>query len=231
VIPPAAVLTDIEGTTTRIAFVREVLFPYARARLPKLLADRAGAPDVAAELAEIRRLAPGRTELETLLHWMDQDAKVTPLKTLQGIIWREGYADGSIKGEVYPDVPPCLRLWVTAGLRLYVFSSGSVEAQKLIFRHSTAGDLSALFSGFFDTHVGSKREPESYARLAIGMKLPPAEVLFLSDIEAELDAAAAAGMRTCQVVRAEDGTIATERHAAAPDFAAVAARMGLPRAA
>ncbi len=228
VLLPAAILTDIEGTTTPIAFVRDVLFPYARARLPAFLAQSRDAPEVAAELAEVRRLAPGKDELKALLHWMDLDAKITPLKALQGMIWAQGYDSGAIRAEIYPDVPPCLRRWSAAGLQLHVYSSGSVAAQKLIFGHSTAGDLSGLFSGFFDTRVGAKREPESYNRLAIAMNLPPVEVLFLSDTEAELDAAAAAGLRTCQLVRAADGTEASDRHMTAADFPAVATWVGLP---
>jgi enolase-phosphatase E1 len=228
VLPTAAIVTDIEGTTTPIAFVRQVLFPFARARLPDWVKAHAHEPGVAEELAAVHRLAPDRPEIETLLAWMDQDSKATPLKALQGLIWDDGYADGSLRGEIYEDVPPCLRRWAASGLRQYVYSSGSVAAQKLIFRNSVAGDLTPLFSGFFDTNVGGKREPESYQRLAIGIGVPTVEVLFLSDVEAELDAAAAAGMRTCQLVRAEDGTVASERHQTAADFTAVAARFGLP---
>jgi enolase-phosphatase E1 len=227
-LPPVAVLTDIEGTTTPIAFVRDTLFPFARSRLPEWLAARGEMVEVAAELAEVRRMAPRRPELDTLLHWMDQDAKVTPLKTLQGLIWRDAYLSGDLRGALYDDVAPALRRWAKGGVRLYVYSSGSVEAQKLLFGHSVAGDLSRLFSGFFDTRVGGKREPESYARLAIGMNLPPAEVLFLSDVEEELDAAAAAGLRTCQLVRPGDGTVPGERHPVAADFPEVARKLGLP---
>jgi len=227
-IPIAAIVTDIEGTTSRIAFVRDVLFPFARARLPALLEARADDPAVQAELAEITRLAPEQDPLAVLLGWMDQDAKITPLKTLQGLIWREGYLSGDLKGDLYPDVAPALRRWAAAGLRLYVYSSGSVDAQKLIFGHSVAGDLTRAFTGFFDTRVGAKRDPESYRHIAAGIFLPPAEILFLSDIEAELDAAAAAGLRTCQLVRAEDGTAASERHQTAHDFREVAQRFELP---
>ncbi len=227
-LPPLAVLTDIEGTTTPIAFVRDVLFPFAAAELRGFLAARAAEPAVAAELAEVRRLAPGRPELETLQAWLAADAKVTPLKALQGMIWHDGYVSGALAGRIYPDVPPCLRRWSHAGLRLYVYSSGSVDAQKLIFGHSDAGDLAGLFSGFFDTRIGAKREPDSYGRLAIGLGLPPIGILFLSDVEAELDAAAAAGMRTCQIVRAEDDTVASDRHPTAADFPGAAAVMGLP---
>ena len=211
-LPVAAVVTDIEGTTTPIAFVRDTLFPYARARLAEALAQ---APDIAAEVAG---MVPGTPPLATLLHWMDEDAKVTALKALQGRIWDAGYADGSIKGDIYPDVGPTLRRWVRGGLRLHVYSSGSVPAQKLLFGHTVDGDLTGLFQGFFDTRVGGKREPESYDRICIGINVPPAEVLFLSDIEAELDAAAAAGLRTCQLVRPQDGTVASDRHAVAKDF-------------
>jgi enolase-phosphatase E1 len=228
---PAAVLLDIEGTTTPIAFVREELFPYARTRLADFLARSAALPEVAAELAEIRRLAPGEDELAALLHWMDHDAKITPLKTLQGMIWADGYARGEIRGKIYPDVAPCLRRWAEAGLQLHVYSSGSVEAQKLIFGHSTAGDLVPLFKGFFDTRVGGKREPDSYGRLAIAMNVPPIEVVFLSDVEAELDAAASAGLRTCQLVRAQDGTEASERHMVAADLLDAASQLGLPHPA
>ena len=215
-LPVAAVVTDIEGTTTPIAFVRDTLFPYARARLADALAQ---APDIAAEVAG---MVPGKAPLETLLHWMDEDAKVTPLKALQGRIWDVGYADGSIKGDLYPDVAPALRRWVRGGLRLHVYSSGSVPAQKLLFGHTIEGDLTGLFQGFFDTRVGGKREPESYDRICIGINVPTAEVLFLSDIEAELDAAATAGLRTCQLVRPQDGTVASERHQVAVDFPEVA---------
>ncbi|MBC7800891.1 MAG: acireductone synthase [Gemmatimonadaceae bacterium] len=225
-IPPAAVLIDVEGTTTPIRFVHDVLFPYARARLPDLLAHRAHDPDVAAALADV----PGPDRLATLLAWMDADAKATPLKALQGILWRDGYATGALQGELYPDVAPGLRRWAAAGLRLCVYSSGSVDAQRQLFGHSVAGDLVPLFQGFFDTAVGPKRDAASYATIVRGLFLPGAEVLFLSDIEAELDAAATAGLRTCQVVRAADATVPSDRHPTAPDFAAVARQFAMPAA-
>jgi enolase-phosphatase E1 len=216
-LPPAAIITDIEGTTTPIAFVRDTLFPYARARLAEALTWPTAQPII----ADVESMAPGRPVLETLTAWMDADAKVTPLKDLQGLIWDEGYATGALRGALYPDVTPSLRRWSRAGLRLHVYSSGSVHAQRLLFGHSVDGDLTPLFAGFFDTNIGPKRAPESYDRLCIGINTPPHEVLFLSDVEAELDAAASAGLRTCQLLRAEDGTIATDRHATATDFPAV----------
>jgi len=222
-LPPAAIITDIEGTTTPIAFVRDTLFPYARARLAAAIATEAAQPIV----AEIARMTPGRPVLDTLHDWMDADAKVTPLKALQGLIWDAGYADGSLKGALYPDVTPALRRWSRAGLRLHVYSSGSVAAQRLLFGHSVDGDLSGLFAGFFDTNVGHKREPESYDRLCIGINVPPAEVVFLSDVEAELDAASTAGLRTCQLVRPQDGTVASDRHVIAADFPEAGRHFGL----
>jgi len=217
VIPPAAILTDIEGTTTPIAFVNRVLFPYARARMAAFC--ESGHP-------ALERVPEPR--LETLLGWMDRDEKISVLKEIQGLIWDEGYASGAIRGEIYPDVPPALRRWAKAGLRLFVYSSGSVAAQKLIFRHSDAGDLTALFQGYFDTGVGPKRDSASYELICRGANISADEFLFLSDVEAELDAAAAAGLRTCQLVRAQDGTIASAKHEAAADFAEIARKFGLP---
>jgi enolase-phosphatase E1 len=215
--PPAGIITDIEGTTTPIAFVAEKLFPYARAALPNLLAHQASDPEIAAELHAV----PGPDKLATLLGWMDKDVKATPLKALQGIIWRDGYASGALRGELYPDVAACLHAWHRAGIKLAVYSSGSVEAQQLLFRHSTSGDLAGLFSAFFDTKIGAKREAASYRRIAESLGLPPKDLLFLSDIEAELDAAASAGLQTCQLVRPQDRTVASDRHGTAPDFASV----------
>jgi enolase-phosphatase E1 len=225
---PAAVLTDIEGTTTPIAFVHRTLFPFARARLPDFLAAHAENGAVAAILDEVKALAPDRTPLDALLGWLDADAKVTPLKELQGLIWREGYAAGKLHADIYPDVAARLRAWHAGGVRLAVYSSGSVEAQKQLFAHTGAGDLTGLFGGFFDTRIGGKRESGSYRAIAAEMALPAAEILFLSDVEPELDAAEAAGLRTCQLVRAGDGTVASDRHLAVADFGAVAAAFDLP---
>jgi len=214
---PAAVLTDIEGTTTPIAFVHRVLFPYARARMAEFVASGHAA---LADVPEPR--------LETLLGWMDRDEKITALKTIQGIIWEDGYKNGAITAELYEDVPPALRRWARAGLRLFVYSSGSVPAQRLLFGHTPAGDLTGLFQAYFDTRVGPKREAASYADIARGVNVPPEEMLFLSDIEAELDAAKASGLQTCQLVRAEDGTVASARHETAKDFDDVARKFELP---
>jgi len=225
---PAAVLTDIEGTTTSIAFVKDRLFPFAEAALDEFLRDHGTEPEVAAILDEVRAAAPGQAPVAALRAWMAADAKVTPLKALQGLIWRQGYLDGRLKGHLWPDVAPCLRAWAGGGVRLAVYSSGSVEAQRLLFGHSEAGDLTSLFTGFFDTRVGTKREAPSYAAIAAALSLPPGEILFLSDVAEELDAAAAAGLRTCQLVRAADGTRGSGRHPQAADFPEVGRQFGLP---
>ena len=200
--------------------MRDVLFPFARARLPALL-ERADEPAVAEALAQTVALSGGRPALEVLLAWMDEDAKMTPLKTLQGLIWEEGYRTGALKGRIYPDAAEALRRWHAAGRRLYVYSSGSEAAQRLIFGYSESGNLAQLFSGFFDTRIGAKRDAASYALIVRAMGLRPRDILFLSDSEAELDAALSAGLATWQLVRAEDATIASLRHPAAASFADV----------
>lgn len=186
-----AILTDIEGTTSSIAFVADVLFPHARARLAAYVA--AHPARTASILAEVAATEPG-DPVATLIRWIDEDRKATPLKTLQGMIWAEGYASGAFRGHVYPDAVAGLRRWHDAGMRLYVFSSGSVAAQQLLFRHSAAGDLTPLFSGYFDTTTGPKRIAASYAKIADAIGVSPGEMLFLSDTPEEIAAARAAGM-------------------------------------
>ncbi len=208
-LPPAAILTDIEGTTTPIAFVHDVLFPYARARLPDFLAAHA---------------AENLPDLATLLGWMDRDEKIPVLKDIQGRIWESGYRSGEIKGVIYPDVPPVLQRWAKAGMRLYVYSSGSIAAQKLLFGCSDAGDLTPFFQGFFDTGVGPKRDAASYSLICRGANISPGEFLFLSDVEAELDAAASAGLQTCQLARPADGTAPSTRHRVAAHFGEISLR-------
>lgn len=200
----AAVLTDIEGTTSSLAFVKEVLFPYARAELPRFLRARHQEPSVQAWLEQLAAETGERTleaQIARLLAWIDEDRKHTVLKALQGMVWRQGYAEGRFRAHLYPDALARLRLWHAAGIPLYVFSSGSVEAQKLFFAHTEAGDLSDLFCGYFDTTIGAKTVPESYLAIARAIGLVPAQVLFLSDRIAELDAAKTAGMQTVRLVR------------------------------
>ncbi len=203
-----AVVTDIEGTTTSVSFVYEVLFPYAREHIPAYV--RANADDLAGLLDDVRREAGDPSLalegcIAALLCWMDEDRKVTPLKTLQGMVWKQGYEAGGSKGHLYPDVAPALRRWKGQGLTLCVYSSGSVDAQKLLFGHSDAGDLTALFSGWFDTTIGGKKEAGSYARIAAGIGVAPREALFLSDNPEELAAASAAGFAVIGLDRPGNG--------------------------
>jgi enolase-phosphatase E1 len=204
-----AILTDIEGTTSSLSFVKDVLFPYSRARMAEFIRANASTPEVRAQLDEVRKLADSDLDTDQviaqLIRWIDEDKKVTPLKALQGMIWEAGYRNGDYKGHVYADTPRNLENWKDSGKRLYVFSSGSVFAQKLIFGFSDAGDLTKLFSGYFDTNVGNKREAAAYRKIAAEIGLSPAEILFLSDIQEELDAARDAGMQTIHVVR--DGKV------------------------
>lgn len=202
-----AVVTDIEGTTTPLAFVHDVLFPYARERLASWLKEHEKDPDVAAALHEARALGgvPEASLGETvaLLHgWMDEDRKAGPLKLLQGLIWRQGYRDGVLKGEVYEDAAARLRAWRERGLRLFVYSSGSEEAQKLIFGYSDKGELASLFEGFFDTRIGAKVDTASYRAIAAAARIAPADMLFLSDHEGEVAAAFEAGMQVVRIDRA-----------------------------
>ena len=197
-----AILTDIEGTTSSIAFVAEVLFPYARAHLTDYVA--AHPAECARILAEVGANEPG-DPIETLTRWIDEDRKATPLKALQGMIWADGYASGAFLGHVYPDAVAGLRRWHTAGMKLYVFSSGSVAAQKLLFGHSDAGDLTPLLSGYFDTTTGPKREAGSYRAIAGEIGLAPGDILFLSDTPEEAAAARAAGMNARVIDRAGGG--------------------------
>lgn len=201
-----AIVTDIEGTTSDIRFVHQVLFPYARERLAEFIRSHANDAEVAAPLVALRAEiaqpdADNELLITTLYRFMDEDRKSTALKALQGIIWRSGYHNGDFQGHLYPEVAEQLAAWQQQGLKLFVYSSGSVEAQKLLFGYSEAGDLQPLFSGYFDTHVGAKRESTSYQNIAQAIGLEPGELLFLSDIHQELDAARLAGWHTCQLIR------------------------------
>jgi enolase-phosphatase E1 len=202
------ILTDIEGTTSSISFVKEVLFPYARRELPRFVREHGHDPEVRRWLdlvaAENGGICSDDVITETLQGWIDQDRKHTALKALQGMLWREGYERGDYRGHVYGDAAQALRDWHEAGHRLAVFSSGSVGAQKLLFGHSEAGDLTPLFSAFFDTEMGHKRDADSYRLIADALDRRPEDVVFLSDVVEELDAARDAGMRTVLLDRRED---------------------------
>jgi enolase-phosphatase E1 len=204
-----AVLTDIEGTTSSLSFVKEVLFPYSRRHMREFLRAHGADLGVAPLLDEIRaREGAGALDVDgvaaALDRWILEDRKVTPLKTLQGMIWQAGYARGELQGHVYDDAVEALQAWHARGLTLYVYSSGSVEAQRLIFGHTRFGDLTGFFAGFFDTTTGAKLDAASYRTIAAKIGLSPGDVLFLSDNVAELDAARLAGMQTMWLDRDEN---------------------------
>lgn len=205
---PKAILTDIEGTTSSISFVKDVLFPYARRALPGFVHARGQEPGVRrwldAVATEMGGMCSDRMIVEVLQGWIDQDRKHTALKALQGMIWGDGYHSADFTAHIYGDAGDALKAWHAAGIPLYVYSSGSVPAQRLFFGHSDAGDLTPLFSGWFDTEVGGKREAGSYRRIIEAIGQPADEVLFLSDVVEELDAARDAGLRTVLVDRLQD---------------------------
>ncbi len=215
------ILLDIEGTTTPIAFVHDVLFSYARSHVRKYLAEHIDSDELRADIAQLREehavdvaenlqppaLAkePADIEIESTVayvYWLiDRDRKSTGLKSLQGKIWRQGYLDGTLKAQIFADVAPALERWHSVGLRIVIFSSGSTLAQQLLFAHTEAGDLTGFISDYFDTTVGSKTDVESYRRIAAAVRLPANEVLFISDVVSELAAASAAGMKALLSVR------------------------------
>ena len=216
-----AIVTDIEGTTSSIDFVHQELFPYASRELPAFVRAHQQEAAVASQLDAVRQLidkpqADVEELIDTLLQWIRDDNKATPLKALQGLVWAHGYASGAFTGHVYDDAVSNLKKWAALGIELYVYSSGSVAAQKLLFGYSDAGDLTPLFKGYFDTRIGNKREPLAYETIVRQLAMPAKAILFLSDVVAELDAAASAGMQTIQLVR--DQGMTTGAHTIAHDF-------------
>jgi enolase-phosphatase E1 len=214
------ILLDIEGTTSSVSFVYDEMFPFIRRELDVFLKDHFSEPAVRAAADQIARDA-GHADLQTMcaaasarddwqaielvrtevLALMDRDAKTTGLKQLQGLIWQAGFESGELLAHVYDDVPPALVAWNAAGKDVRVYSSGSVQAQKLFFGHTIAGNLLGHFRGHYDTTTGPKKEADSYRRIAADMAQPPGDVLFLSDIVGELDAAREAGLQTRLVIR------------------------------
>ena len=215
-----AILLDIEGTTTPIAFVHEVLFSYAREHAKEFLTNNFAAEEVQADIALLREehaadvsndLQPPllTDEIESIVAYVEwliaRDRKSTGLKSLQGKIWRQGYVDGSLKAQVFADVAPALERWHSAGLSINIFSSGSVLAQQLLFAHTEAGDLTRFIDNYFDTNVGKKAEAESYRRIAAALDVAPDKIIFISDVITELDAASEAGMKTLLSLRTHHG--------------------------
>ena len=193
-----AIVTDIEGTTSSISFVHDVLFPYARKHIPDYVRQHANAlqnilSDIATECGK-ESMTPDEA-IQILLVWMDEDRKITPLKALQGLIWAAGYDEGAFKGHVFAEVPGKLKQWAESGVSLYIYSSGSIVAQKQIFGFSQAGDLTPYFKGYFDTTTGGKKDAASYTKIAEAIGFPCSQILFLSDHPEELQAARTAGYR------------------------------------
>jgi enolase-phosphatase E1 len=222
-----AILLDIEGTTTPIAFVVDGLFPYARRHLRQHLERLATSPTSAALLDQLREDhaadqragepvpgwldAPPSALLDSAARYaewlMDRDRKSTPLKSLQGEIWEAGYRHGELVGEVFPDVACALERWHAQRVQIGIFSSGSVLAQRLLFRHSSAGDLTRFLQWYFDTTTGKKADADSYRRIAAAMNTPPQAIVFVSDVVAELDAARDAGLQTRLSIRPGNATL------------------------
>ena len=220
-------MLDVEGTTTPVAFVFETLFPFARRRLDAACAraaedsrigeavERLRAEHAEEQDAEVPEFGGGAAYAGYL---MDRDRKSTGLKALQGVIWEEGYHAGALEAPVFPDVPRALETWHAAGLGVRIYSSGSVLAQKLLFAHTDHGDLTPLIDGYHDTRVGPKRAPESYSAIVRAARLAAHEVLFLSDILEELEAARKAGMGTGMLVRPGNRPQAAHDHDVHEDF-------------
>ena len=218
-----SVLLDVEGTTTPIAFVKDVLFPFARKNAASFLAAHRHEPEVRSDLAQLageraRELEDGAPPCESVdplpyLFWLvDRDRKSTALKALQGRIWRDGYESGALVADVYPDVAPALARFCGADIDVSIFSSGSVLAQRLLFAHTSAGDLRPMLRAYFDTTTGGKKQAESYARIAAALGRAPEDVLFVSDVAEELDAAAHAGMDVALCVRPGTPEPSPSRH-------------------
>lgn len=227
--PGQVLVLDIEGTLSEIAFVHEVLFPYIREKVGEFLRHHSLDANVVEVLELMARddKAPrfsswcpypwGTSDatdwiIQRIHRWMDQDAKLTGLKSLQGLIWSQGYADGTLRSHVFSDVPPALEAWYRAGCRIAIYSSGSQAAQKLLFAHTVQGDLTRWISEYFDTTVGAKREISSYQTIAYRLGCQPHEILFLSDVPEELEAASAADMKTGLVVRRGNRGTSDSRH-------------------
>ncbi|MFF7006873.1 acireductone synthase [Streptomyces fimicarius] len=226
-----AVVLDIEGTTGSLGHVRDVLFPYARRRIaPWLAAHRGTTPCrqiLDAVAAHTGAAHDEASALALLEQWADADVKAAPLKTLQGLIWADGYAAGELYGHVYPDVPPALQHWKTQCTDRFIYSSGSVAAQRDWFGHTAHGDLRPLLDGYFDlTTVGPKAATDSYRAIAARLGHPPGDLLFVSDVGAELDAAAEAGWQTVAVRRPDDERTAATGHETVASLTPLVSRPG-----
>jgi len=232
-----AILLDIEGTTTSVSFVYDVLFPYVRKEFPTFLRDHwshapmvkardqiardAGATSFADWCGDVNEEAQRNKLLQHLYLLMDSDSKATGLKDLQGLVSRIGYANGTLRSHVYPDFEPALKRWTGAGKKVAIFSSGSIAAQKTLYAHTEAGNLLPFLSAHFDTTIGKKREVESYRAIAAALQFETKDVLFISDVVEELDAAKSAGMSTALAIRPGNKPAIAGSHAAIQSFAEI----------
>ncbi len=203
-----AIITDIEGTTSSIDFVHHVLFPYSIKALPEYVRRNSQRQEIATIITQVKQEinqldANIEVVIATLLSWIEADKKITPLKTLQGFIWENGFKNSHFTGHLYEDAYHNLLKWYRVGIKLYVFSSGSIKAQKLLFGYNHYGDLTYLFEGYFDTNIGSKKSVSAYQNIAKAIGLMPQEILFLSDVTAELDSAKNTGYHTVLLDRNE----------------------------
>jgi enolase-phosphatase E1 len=199
-------LFDVEGTITALAFVKDELFPYARAHVRAFLEEQATRPEIAALVARLVSAQGVRSGdydrlTQGLITWMDEDRKQPDLKALQGFIWADGYRTGALRGHLYPDVVPFWRAARQRGIQLAIYSSGSVQAQQLLLSHSIEGDVASLIERHFDTRIGAKGDSTSYRRIAAELGVSAEQVQFFSDVLEELHAARLAGLRTCRVRR------------------------------
>lgn len=198
------ILTDIEGTTTKISFVKDILFPYAFDKMDSFIKENQSKAEVKEILNDLKNehsLSTDGEAISLLKKWILEDKKEKSLKALQGLIWDEGYKRGEIKAHVYDDVPVALKMWKDKGIKLAVYSSGSIKAQLLLFKYTQAGDLNSYFSNNFDLSTGFKYERGSYEVISEKLGCKPSEILFLSDMKNELEAAAEAGMKAVQLCR------------------------------
>jgi len=218
------ILTDIEGTTTSVSFVVDVLFPYFKEKAQDFILENIEDSYIKEQIEEVKLTVLQEEEkklttqevIEKLIYWTNTDRKQANLKALQGMAWRVGYEKGELKGHIYDDVPTFLEKWKNENRQLGVYSSGSVAAQKLLFGTSIFGNLLPFFSNHFDTNIGHKKESQSYENIIKELKMPSQEILFLSDICAELEAAKIAGMQTFQLLR--EGTSPCENFSQGTDF-------------
>jgi enolase-phosphatase E1 len=202
------ILLDIEGTIAPISFVKEVMFPYSKNKLEKFLKENKDKEEIKKIIEEVEKIEGKKLTLseviEILKRWIDEDKKITPLKDLQGYIWKEGFEKGELKAPIYEDAIKKIKEWKNKGYKIYIYSSGSVQAQKLFFSHTNYGNILNMFDGHFDTKIGNKKDKNSYLKIAKEIGVEPKEIIFLSDDEKEIESSIEAGLKGIKVSRKGD---------------------------